>query len=173
MAVVPTGNPAWNRTNDHVDYGGDLNKINYESQGAVNPRTDLTAEQVVRIAADMAAVMRASGFATITLQCNDTVPAAPTILDYDGMFAPPIPTRNGNGDVTLTWLVDYADEYGVIADTDIKHGGAQVHGTGNFTAAVELLDPDLNLKNEVVRVRSFAAATGVALIDPKLTVEIA
>src|SRR5262245_17366201 len=120
MAITPTGKPGWVRTNSHEHYGGDTNKKNYQSQGAVNSRTDLTAENVCRVAADIAAMARTAEFATIVFTCNDSVPAAPTVNEYLAQTGgAPTGSRIGDGDVTLEWLDQYSNDYGVIGDLHI------------------------------------------------------
>jgi len=117
---TPTGKPAWVRTNDHTAYGGHVNKTNYESVGTVNPRTDLSAQNLCRIAADLAAIARTAPFAIIKFTCNDSSPAAPTILTYWSMAGgQPTPSRNGTGDVTFTWSASYDDPYGVAGSINI------------------------------------------------------
>jgi hypothetical protein len=156
MSIVPTGNPAWVRSNGHTAYGGNVNKVNYQSVGTVNPRTDLSAENLCRIAADLAAVARVSPFAVMTFTCDDTTPAAPTINTYYAMAgSSPTPTRNGNGDVTFQWAGSYADDYGVVANANIIAATATVvtSGANTYVATVELLDANANGVFESVRVR--------------------
>lgn len=148
MAVTPTGAPAWVRLSDHTTYGGNTNKTNYQSQGAVNPRTDVTAEQFSRLVADLEALVRVGSFAVITFTCNDTVPAAPTVDDYDSMAGTaPTGARVSSGVVTFTWDASYLDPYGVSGDIHIAH--AIVTGTSaSQVGTVVLSDPDVNSKNE-------------------------
>lgn len=134
---TPTGNPAWIRTNDHSAYGGNVNKTNYESVGTVNPRTDLSAENLCRIAADLAAVARTAPFAVIKFTCNDSSPAVPTINEFTAMVGgQPTGARNGNGDVTFTWSSSYNDPYGVSGTTTIIGGEATVNNIGGYFAVV-------------------------------------
>lgn len=167
MAITPTGLPAWVRSNNHTHYGGHLNKTNYQSQDAVNPRTDVTAQNLCRMAADLEAVQRTADLASLTFQCVDGgSPAAPTILDSDSMWdALPTPTRNGNGDVTFQWANSYTDPYGQSGAVTIAHAIPTLHGATAGQCTVELVDA------RTVRVRAFDAA-GAALSNAKVSLEI-
>jgi hypothetical protein len=77
--IIPTGAPAWTRTADHTVYGGDLNKKNWHDQGVTNTRTDLGADQLCRLAADLAAVTLTAPFALITIGSFPGLPY-PTVL---------------------------------------------------------------------------------------------
>lgn len=143
MTITPTGAPVWQRTTDHTDYGGNVNKKNYMGQGVVNALTDVGAEDFVRICADLSALARTSPMWVITYLCNDTSPAAPTIevvlgmtgvrvVSYAGNAAPtgfPSAARNGNGDVTFTFDSNYSDDYGVSAPWAPQTCTASVSGT--------------------------------------------
>lgn len=187
MAITPNGSPAWVRNADHTVYGGNVQKTNFHSQGVTNPRTDVGAEGFVRLAADLAAVARTAPFSSLTVLCNDSAPAAPTIevvdqmtglrvFSYEGDAAPPgYPSgaRNGAGDVTITWDASYEDAYGVSGDIDIQHPLVTVHGTTPVKAVCELLDPDINLLNEAVRVRCFTFPGGAATSNARFSLEVA
>ena len=80
MTVTPSGDPPWARTASHDVYGGHSEKTNYQSQGAINPKTDITAEQWSRLVEDLAACVNVAEFANLNITCNDTSPAAPTQL---------------------------------------------------------------------------------------------
>jgi len=165
--ATPTGAPVWVHTNDHATYGGDVNKRNYQGQDAVNPRTDVSAQQFARLVADVAAMGNTAAWARVTFACNDAVPAVPTIDDYSAMSGTaPTPTRNGTGDVTFTWAASYTDAYGVSGAVNIVHAEATAHGTSSADGVVEIVSPT------VVRVRAFDAA-GVALADATLTLTVA
>ena len=174
MSIVPTGNPAWVRSNGHTAYGGNVNKLNYQSLGTVNPRTDLSAENLCRIAADLAAVARVSPFAVMTFTCDDTTPSAPTINAYYAMAgSSPTPTRNGNGDATFQWAGSYADDYGVVANANIIAATATVvtNGANTYVATVELLDANADGVFESVRVRVVNQAV-VAVSNAKVCLTI-
>ena len=117
MTITPSGLPAWTRTADHTSYGGSTSKANYQGQGAVNPRTDVTAEDLCRLAADLAACVRTSAFCELRIVCQDSgTPADPEVSYCYGMAGEaPTATRLGDGAVRLEWPTAPADEYGVTA----------------------------------------------------------
>lgn len=178
MAVTPSGSPAWVRTASHVDYGGHVGKVNLHGQGLTDPRTDVGAEAITRLASDLAAVARTCPLVTITYLCNDSVIAHPTIesvllmtgvrfVNYAGDAAPtgfPSGERNGNGDVTLTILSSLSDEYGVSGDVSIVGARATVQNAAARTASYEI--PTAN----TLRVRAWNGAS--ALSDARVTVSI-
>lgn len=171
MSIVPTGNPAWVRSNGHVAYGGNVNKVNYQSVGTINPRTDLSAENLCRIAADLAAVARVSPFSVMTYTCNDAAPAAPTISSYYAMVGTsPTAVRNGNGDVTFSWSDSYLDDYGVSGNANIIGAIATPHATSAVTwfASAELIDSDADGVFDSIRVRVLDQA-GAAVSNVKVT----
>jgi len=176
--TTPSGSPAWVRTADHSDYGGHVDKVNWHGQGLVNARTDVGAEAIMRLAADLAAVVRTSPLCTITFLCNDGSPAAPTIeavnlmtgvrfVSYAGDSAPtgyPSGARNGDGDVTLTIPSALTDDYSVSGDVEIIGATATVQDAAARTATYEI--PTAN----TIRVRAWNGAS--ALADARVTVEI-
>jgi hypothetical protein len=141
MPIVPAGLPAWTRTAHHTTYGGDVNKRNYMSQGAIDPLTDVTAEQLVRIAADLAAAVRTAPFAVLTLTLDDVTPGPPTVescllmtgaqtTPYVGNAPPtgfPAVTRIGAGHARITFAASYLDPYAVEGDFDIRQHKAGGH----------------------------------------------
>ncbi len=152
--IVPTGLPAWTRTAGIEVYGGYATKTNYQSQGVVNPRTDVGAEGFSRMVGDMAAVARTAAFAVITYLNNDTSPGDPTIesvlmmtgvrltSSYVGTVAPtgfPSATRNGPGDVTFTLASSYDDEYSVSAVFTVARARASAHGSSYFSPQWEIV----------------------------------
>jgi hypothetical protein len=170
MAITPDGVPAWVKSGDHTSYGGHINKINYQSQGAVNPRTDVTAEQLCRMAADLAAVMRTAPFAIMTYTHNDAAPAVPTVNEYVAMSGTaPSGVRNGHGDVTFTWSASYSDEYSVSGNIHFIGAIATVLSATSEFADVLLSDVDTNGLNEVARIRIFDDA-GAAVQDAQVSV---
>lgn len=170
MAVVPTGAPFWLRANDHATYGGHTDKRNYESQGAVNPRTDITAEEFARLVDDIARLGLVAPFAVLTVRTNDAVPAAPTVLAYDAAAgAAPTLARVADGSFTATWAAAYSDSYSVSADLDLRHVTASTDATGS--ARYTLSDPDANGKNERIQVAAYDMA-GVAVQDVTITVVV-
>jgi hypothetical protein len=173
MTVTPTGSPAWERTANHETYGGNINKRNYQSQGPVNPRTDVDAAEFSRMVADVAAMVQTAPFAVLTFTTNDTSPAAPTVDNYNGMHgsAPPTGARVSNGVAQFDWDASYLDAYGVSGDVHITHAVATCHGTGGNMATVVISDPDANSKNERVTVYA-TDDTGTASTDITVSVVV-
>lgn len=177
--TTPNGNPAWVRSSDFATYGGDPNKANYQSQGVVNPVTDVGAEGFSRLAADLAAVMRTAEFCSMLVQCDDATPAAPTVLNCRLMIgvtavsylgsAPPagFPTvlRNGDGDVTVTFASSYSDEYGAPGAFVANDPICGFVGSSGGLATPELVSPT------EIRVR-VVSLLNVALNSPKFTLTL-
>ncbi len=180
MSVVPTGRPAWSRTADYQSYGGNLNKVNYQSQGVTNPLTDISAEQHARLCEDTAAATRTASFADMTVQCDDVTLGPPTITavdmmtgvqlaSYVGNVPPtgfPSAARNGNSDVTLTFDSSYTDDYGVSENLSLVHAIATPHGTTALTETV-------TVTATTVRVKIFVANTGVLATNAKFSLSVA
>jgi hypothetical protein len=175
---VPTGNPAWTRSVSHEDYGGSVDKQNYQSLGVVNARTDVGAEGFSRQVSDQAAAVRTAEFAVITYLNNDTGTDPPTIescllmtgiasASYEGDSPPtgfPSAERNGDGDVTFTFAASYDDEYGVTAEFTPTQ--CQVSCGGSAFA-----DATYVISGQTVRVRVFDAA-GAAETDVRVTLTV-
>jgi hypothetical protein len=148
MSTTPAGLPAWSRTADASVYGGHVDKRDFEGQGPVDPQTDVSAAQFIRLAADVAALSRVAPFAVLTIQCNDTVPAAPTVVRAQQMTAVslagyegasptgdfPTLTRVGDGEFDVVWPTSVADDYGVEQDVDLVHAHGSVHDAGTYSA---------------------------------------
>lgn len=178
MAITPAGAPAWTRTASHTQYGGHPNKENYLSQGVIDAETDVGAEHIARLAADLEAMARTAPFATITFLCNDSSPGAPTIesvfmmtaiqsVPYAGDSPPtglPEATRSGTGHVVFTFADEYTDPYGVTAPFIPTHALANVHGS---TAA----DATVDVSGQTVTVRVFNNA-GSAIADKRVTLTV-
>jgi hypothetical protein len=153
MTTTPNGSPAWTRSSDYVTYGGDPSKANYQSQGVVNPRTDVGAEAFARLVADTASVMRTCEFASMTIVCDDVTPGPPTVqncrlmtgvtaISYVGDAPPagfPSVARNGDGDVTVTFDASYTDPYGVSGDFIAQDPVACLTGSTPGVANPELV----------------------------------
>ncbi len=177
--IVPNGRPAWSRTASAESYGGDLNKVNYQSIGATNPLTDVTAEQHARLTEDVAPITRVAGFATLTIQCDDTTPGPPTVQACDLMTGvqltsyignnPPtgFPTvaRVGNGYARVTFASSYTDSYSVAETLVIRHAIASPIGT---TAQAE----GVTITGNVVDVRIWDLPAGTAAANAKFTLEV-
>lgn len=177
MPIIPDGLPAWTRTASHVNYGGHVNKKNYLSRGVIDALTDVGAEALVRMAADLEAVVRTMPFAVLTYLCSDSSPAAPTVesaflmtgirsSSYLGSSAPlgfPLGGRNGDGDVSFTFAGSYADAYGISGSFAPTHADAGVHGSTAGEATVDI-------SGSIVRVRAFSG--GSSLSNARLTLTV-
>jgi hypothetical protein len=76
--------PFFTRTASAESYGGGTNKRDYGVPGPVNPLTDVTAEQLRRLAADLAGVARMVPFArlrVLTREYGTDNPRDPIVLD--------------------------------------------------------------------------------------------
>lgn len=148
MTITPAGLPAWTRTSDASTYGGHPDKRDYQAQGVVNPQTDVSAAQLVALCATAAAVSRVAPFAVLTIQCNDTSPADPTVVRAQQMTAVslsgyeggaptgdfPTLSRVGDGEFDVVWPTAVEDDFGVSADVDLRHAHASVQGESDYTA---------------------------------------
>jgi hypothetical protein len=178
MTITPAGLPAWTRTADHTVYGGNLQKQNYQSQGVINPRTDVGAEALARLTADAEATTRTCPFAVLTYLNHDGSPAAPTIesaylmtgvraSSYEGNAAPtgfPSAARNSTGKVTFTFAASYSDPYGVSAAFTPSHVVLGMQGT-------TFLDATWSISGSTVAVSCFDAA-GAAVGDRRITLVV-
>ncbi len=180
MAIIPTGSPLWLRTVDFGHYGGHASKANYLSRGAIDALTDVSAEQFSRLTADAAALARVVPFCTLTVECNDSgTPAVPTFLyvhmatgarlvSYEGNAAPtgfPSGSRNGTGDITITFASSYNDPYSVAGAFSISHAKAGMIHTAVARAVAQVAT------STTVRLRAFDAADA-ALADAKITLQV-
>lgn len=180
MPIVPTGSPAWSRAVSFEDYGGNVDKENYLSEGAINPLTDVDAAAFSRMTSDLAAVVRTAPFLVATYSADDAGTSDP-IVEFVWMMTgrvatpflgstPPagFPTfeRTGDGQVTITFDATYADEYGVayaFAPTG-GHGSCRGTGTGGRNVKVQ---PSGQAAIVTVLDEAGAAAT-----DQTITVEV-
>jgi hypothetical protein len=178
MTTTPAGRPAWSRTAAIEDFGGHLNKVNFQSQGVVNPRTDVGAEAIARQSADQVACSRTAPFVELVAECNDGSPAAPTV-EYAAMMtgvrtssyeadAPPTgfpsATRGGSGHVVFTFESEYEDEYGIAEAFTPR--GAHVTCEGATFA-----DGTYEISGQTVIVRIFNAA-GTPLADRRFSLSV-
>jgi hypothetical protein len=184
MTTTPAGLPPWSKTAAIEYYGGHVNKQNLLAQDATDPRTDVTAEQLMRLSADLASIVRVSAFCVMLVTCNDTSPAAPTVhyvrmmngVDSDGYAGGSPPTgfptlaRTGTGAFTVTFAAEPEDDYG---ETEYLH---LIGGIGGVSAAAEAdvdiaaSDPNTDTYNERVTVKVFNSSG--ALGDKTLLVEL-
>lgn len=125
--MTTAGTPPWNRTMVLGDYGGSVDKRNYGGRGVVDPRTDIDAGQVNRMAADLTAVARTAAFSVVTVDgaASPAVtyavvgPVETVSTGYPGGSPPsgfPTVTHVGTGHLKLVWETTYADASGVSAD---------------------------------------------------------
>ena len=175
--TTPAGLPAQTRTASIESYGGHLEKRDYQAMGVVNPRTDVGADGFMRMTADLAAVARVAPFCVLTVQCNDTTPAAPTVLriqqmgiismaGYEGDSPPnaalPTLARVGDGQFTIAWPATTTDDYGISANVDLVHffgtpqGGAEGDADAEFsdgqTLAVHITDSGGDMADGIVTI---------------------
>lgn len=179
MAITPSGSPPWLRTNTLNHYGGDVNKENYLSRGAIDALTDVDASQFSRLAADAAALQRVMPFCTMTIKCDDVTPGPPTIeyinmqtgvasVSYVGNAAPsgfPSASRLGNGAVLITFASSYSDPYGVSGAFSISSllPGLISASAGDATAE--------RASATTVNLRAFNSA-GTAISGARMTLSV-
>ncbi|MEM6792294.1 MAG: hypothetical protein AAF715_32570 [Myxococcota bacterium] len=166
--ITPTGAPAWVKTNDHTTYGGRVDKRNFGGKGSVNGRTDVSAEEFVRICADLEAVVKTASLGAITYVADDATPANPTIESVASMVDPPTIERVADGVVTMTWSASYLDEYGVSGLINLMGAIVTVHGTAAAVATFAIEDPNADGRAERLRI-TVVDASG-ALQNARVTV---
>lgn len=128
MTTTPNGMPAWTRATDHTFYGGNVNKRNFQDEPIVNPRTDVGADAIQRMAADLAAVSRMANFCEVAFSANSsgssvTVTACRTMAGilsgtYAGTSPPagfPTVTHVSANVLSIAIGKSYADDYSVNA----------------------------------------------------------
>lgn len=177
--TVPAGVPAQARAASIEAYGGHSEKRNYQAQGVVNPLTDVDAAQLMRLTADLAACARVAPFCVLTVQCNDTAPAAPTVVraqqmgitsvaGYEGDSPPdaslPTLSRDGDGAFTITWPATTTDDYGVSAAVDLAHITATAQGVLLPAVDAEILI-DRKSADVVITTDGSAAADALVTIE--------
>ena len=134
--------PYFTRQAGPVDYGGGANKRDYGVPGPVNPQTDVTAEQLRRLAADAAAMARMAPMCVLHVQLNDTAPDDPTVTwcqmpfgsaSYEGDDPPagfPLVERTGSRAFRVTLPSPMSDAAGNEAAPVIRFPMASAIGTG-------------------------------------------
>ncbi len=177
--MTPSGLPAWTRTASHTQYGGDLNKRNFQSQGVINAQTDVGAEEIARLAADLEACVRTAAFAVITLTAtNDGGLVAPTVnavllmsgiraTSYPGAAAPsgfPSCATIGAGHYQLTFASSYSDAYGVAGSVNLIGGTGSVLASTMAVPTIIASDANADGINETVDVYVWDSS-GVALAN--------
>jgi hypothetical protein len=132
MTITPSGLPAWQRANDFTVYGGHADKHDYQNVPSINPKTDVSAAAMCRLAADVAAVHRTATFAAIYAVPAD--PAHPTVsyvrmmpgicvTPYTGNTPPagfPTVEYVSTGVYTVTFASSYTDPFGVSGAIDLQ-----------------------------------------------------
>lgn len=179
--TTPTGSPAQARLATIESYGGHPQKRDYQAQGVVNPLTDVSAAGFLRMTADLAACARVASFCVLTVACNDTTPAAPTVRrcqqmgtvsagGYAGGTPPnanlPTLARVGNGSFTVTWPTTTEDDFGVEADVDLAHIQMTVLGVAAWSVNADLTD------ERTLSVSVFEDDGVTAIPDAVVTIEV-
>lgn len=122
--------PLWSRTADADGYGGHPLKRDYGMTGCVNALTDVSAEQIKRLASDAVAIARTCPLwgGTITRSGSAFTVAysrpmwADHVRTYSGSAAPtghPSVALTGANQVTITFPVSAVDEYGTSGNISI------------------------------------------------------
>jgi hypothetical protein len=180
--VTPSGSPPWVRSNDHTAYGGHENKKNYNDVPIVNQRTDVGAEHLVRIAADLAAVARMADFAqlNITMASGSSAPTVNSCRMMTGIYtgtgysgtSPPtgFPTVNGvsDGVVDIRFSGAYSDPYSVSATFQPVFA----HGSVAENAAAAYQVSSFASGTDTVRVR-VQTSSGSSITGITVTVSVA
>lgn len=125
MTILPEGNPIWSRVPSIEQYGGHLEKRDYLDIGVVNSKTDVSARQLTRMTADLAAVARVAPL----LRMRITVQVGSISVDwcslawgadatYSGATAigpsPAYPTVSlEDNDLVIQMPTSATDDYGV------------------------------------------------------------
>lgn len=132
MSITPNGLPPWGRTTDIAQYGGNVDKANYQSQGSINPRTDIDVAEFARLTADLAALARTAFFCELEIVMNSAgdptvnwveMMTDDTVDSYVGTNPPagfPTVLTLGVGHVQVVFDASYADAYGVEGAISIK-----------------------------------------------------
>lgn len=120
--VTTKTDPAWVRNPDITFYGGNVNKKNYLDQGSIDPETDIDASEYSGLVDHMAAAVRTSPFAIMTIDVS--TPTSPTFDFYNGQPGSGDsvkPTLSGSaGSLTITYATSYNDSYGQAGTTNIQ-----------------------------------------------------
>lgn len=181
MTTTPEGDAPWTRSATATTYGGHSDKKDYQSLGSINPRTDFSVAQFLRMTADLSACARVAAFSSVSLTCNDTSPAAPTIdaahqmngvapTGYTGDSPPsgfPTFTRVANGSVQGVWPSAPSDDFSVSATFAIKHVRADVVNHGSYSGVEITKVSDTTFTFEAVD------SGGSAISDAEIHIEVA
>ena len=178
--TVPSGLPPWIRTAGIGDYGGSTSKADWLGVGVTNPDTDVDAAALMRLADHLASCVRVAPFARLTITCNDTAPAAPTIslcdmmtgvclVSYEGDAAPagfPSAARIGDGHFTVTFAATYDDSYAVAGAFSIRSLEVNANSANNINATA------LGAGGVVATVYVFIADTGAVVLDETVSLTV-
>lgn len=148
--TTPNGYPAWVRSNSFAEYGGAVDKTNYQSQGKINAQTDVGAEEIMRLSADLAAVQRTADWCTAKMVADDTTTQTVTVgpinqmtgnqsTTYAGATPPsgfPTVTRIAAGHYRAVWSTSYTDEYSVSGSLNIIGGYGTIVGAAGSISVV-------------------------------------
>lgn len=183
MTTTPAGRPAWERANDHSAYGGHTEKRNYQNLPIVNPRTDVGAEHIARMAADLAAVQRVAPFARVTFTGADSTNTHPTVsavemmtgvysgAPYTGNTPPtgfPSVSRVADGQYRVTLATSYTDPYGVAGTLSLTAAMPTAYKSGSSDAFYCSASA---LGSNVFDVHVYNGTTPGVAEDPTVTVE--
>lgn len=162
--ITPDGLPAFTRTATPSLYGAVPGLHDLGGVGAVNAKTDITAAEYARLAADTASAVRSAPLLWMTLQIATSPSNSVTVLQCQPMWdiasgsypggTPPsgsYPTVTFDGSLialtfgSLETLVDgvlylrAADEYGVQGDFHITSAVASVANSGGSQPSIEIV----------------------------------
>ena len=182
MTITPSGYPAWMRANDFTAYGGHADKHDYQNVSSINPRSDVSAAALCRLAADAAAVQRTATFAALYAVPAD--PAHPTVsyvrmmtgvcaTPYTGNTPPagfPTVEYVSTGVYTVTFASSYTDPFGISGALDLQFchvAGATISTLDAIATASERINA------YTWTVRTFQASSGTAATSEKLHLEFA
>jgi hypothetical protein len=184
VTTIPAGNPAWTRSASIESYGGHEFKENFMSQGVVDARTDVGADQINRLAADLSALTRVAPLAVIIIQNDDTGTNNPTVLGawlqsgvssdgYAGASPPagfPTVTRVSDGSFYVTFPAQLADDFGVQWYVHARGGIGSASGGSAVDVAWAVSDPNTDGYNE--RLLFTVQDDSGVVIDKLVTVEV-
>ncbi len=175
MTTTPAGVAPWVRSVGIADYGGNAEKTDYLGIGVVNPKTDVSAAQFLRLTNDLAAAVRTAELCTIMFTCRDSgTPDDPLVTyvggmvwlysssgGYDGGAPPsgyPGVTRVSDGRVRVVFASSYTDSYGVS-------GSVVIHGAVPGAVAAGIAANPVKQSALVWDVALVTRATGAAVQD--------
>lgn len=165
--ITPNGQPAWTRTSTPDTYGAVPGLHDLGGVGAVNAKTDITAAEYTRMAADVASAVRVAPLFWATLLVSmpvlggdnvQVVQCSPMWDVPSGTYAGASPLSGSYPTVTISGTtitvefpdlvttvggVDYlrvADDYGVYGNCRIESVDVSVANTGGAVPQPEIVD---------------------------------